>query len=98
MRNLLTLTVAALAVSGAAHAESFGKPCTAQPREKWLPLEQIEKIVGDHGYKVAKSKIKGSCVEVYAHDPNGKRVELFLDPATGKPVNADWINPTKQAG
>jgi hypothetical protein len=98
MKNRLILAVAVLATSGAAQAESFGKPCTAQPREKWLALEQIEKIVTDHGYKVAKSKIKGSCVEVYAHDPKGQRVELFLDPATGNPANSDWINPTKQAG
>jgi hypothetical protein len=87
-----TLIVAALltGLSTTAQAESFGKPCTTEPKEKWLSLEAIEKVVKDHGFDVAKSKIKGTCVEVYVRDENGKRIELFIDPATGNPVGSDW--------
>jgi len=98
MKNLLIASLAIVATSGTAYAGSYGKPCTAQPQEKWLTLQQVEKIASDHGYKVAKSKIKGSCVELYARNPKGERVELFLDPATGNPADADWSNPAKQAG
>lgn len=77
-------------LSTGALAESAGKPCTTEPKEKWMTVEAIEKIVTDHGYSVAKSKVKGTCVEIYAKDDKGARVELFIDPATGNPVGTDW--------
>lgn len=98
MKIALIAGLVTLSVAGAAHAGSYGKPCTTQPREKWMSIQQLEKIVNDHGYKVAKSKIKGACFEVYARDPQGQRIELFLDPVTGNPADADWSNPAKQAG
>jgi hypothetical protein len=84
--------LSAAALSGTAQAGSFGKACTTEPQEKWMSLEAIQKIVTDHGYEIAKSKIKDSCVEVYARDKQGTRVELFIDPTTGTPVGADWKN------
>jgi hypothetical protein len=47
-----------------------------------------------NGYEIAESKIKDGCVEVYARDKQGTRVEYFIDPATGNPVGADWKNPS----
>lgn len=89
--NITIITVALLTgLSATAQAESFGKPCTTEPKEKWLSIESIEKVVKDHGFDVAKSKLKGTCVEVYARDKNGKRIELFIDPSTGNPVGSDW--------
>ncbi len=100
MKARITIAAALLAglsaasLSGTAQAGSFGKACTAEPREKWMSLEAIEKIVTDHGYKIAKSKIKESCIEVYARDKQGTRVEFFIDPTTGTPVGGDWKNPS----
>ncbi|MEZ5900024.1 MAG: PepSY domain-containing protein [Hyphomicrobiaceae bacterium] len=88
-RTMIAATVFA-ALSGSALAESFGKPCTNEPKSKWMTLEAIEKIVKDHGYVVAKSKMKGSCAEIYARDTDGKRIEFFIDPATGNPVGTVW--------
>jgi len=82
------------ALSATAQAGSFGQPCTTEPQAKWMSLEAIEKIVTDHGYEIAKSKIKDSCVEIYARDKQGTRVEFFIDPATGTPVGGDWKNPS----
>lgn len=82
-----------LATASSAFAESYGKPCTAEPKEKWLSLEAIQKIVTDHGYTVAKGKMKGTCAEIYARDAQGTRVEFFIDPATGNPVGAEWKAP-----
>lgn len=81
-----------------ASAEGFGKPCTSEPKEKWMTLEAIEKIVKEHGYQVAKSKMKDSCAEIYVRDADGKRQELFIDPATGKPAGSDWKAPAKKEG
>jgi hypothetical protein len=78
-----------------AQAESFGKPCTTEPKEKWLSIEAIEKIVKEHGFDVAKSKLKNGCAEVYVRDNQGQRVELFIDPATGNPVGSNWKSPSK---
>jgi hypothetical protein len=98
MKRALTTTIVAAGfmagMSAAAQAGSFGKACTTEPKEKWLSLEAIQKIVTDHGYEIAKSKIKDGCVEVYARDKQGTRVEYFIDPATGNPVGADWKNPS----
>lgn len=81
--------VSAVGLSAAAQAGSFGKPCTTVPQAQWLSLQEIEKIVTDHGYTIAKSKVKDTCVEIYARDNQGTRVELFIDPSTGTPVGAD---------
>ena len=32
------------------------------------------------GYTVTKSKVEGSCYEVYAKDKDGKKFELFYNP------------------
>ena len=32
------------------------------------------------GYTVTKSKVDGSCYEVYAKDKDGKKFELFYNP------------------
>ena len=56
-----------------------------------MTIEAIEKLVKDHGYEVAKSKMKGTCAEVYARDKEqGTRIEFFIDPATGNPVGTNW--------
>ncbi len=74
-------------------AESYGKPCTSEPKEKWMTIEAIEKLVKDHGYEVAKSKMKGTWAEVYARDKEqDTRIEFFIDPATGNPVGTNWKN------
>ena len=96
MKKVLITTALLLGLATNASAESFGKPCTTEPEAKWMTLEAIEKIVKDHGYEVAKSKMKGSCAEIYARDKDGTRVEYFIDPVTGNPVGTDWKAPAKK--
>lgn len=99
MKKLIIVTAAALlGTTSIAMAAGFGKPCTTEPKETWLSLEAIEKIVRDHGYEIAKSKLKGTCVEIYARDSQGTRVEFFIDPATGNPVGTEWKAPAAKSG
>jgi hypothetical protein len=94
---MIIATVTLAAISGDAMAESYGKPCTNVPKDKWMTLEAIEKIVKDHGYEVAKAKMKDTCAEIYARDTDGKRIEFFIDPATGNPVGTEWKAPAKKS-
>ncbi len=87
--SIAMAAVSAVTLSATAEAGSFNKPCTSVPQAQWLSLQEIEKIVTDHGYTIAKSKVKGTCVEIYARDKQGARVELFVDPSTGTPVGGD---------
>lgn len=96
MKRMIIATVVLATISGSAMAESFGKPCTSEPKSKWMTLEAIEKIVKDHGYEVGKAKMKDTCAEIYARDTDGKRIEFFIDPATGNPVGTEWKAPAKK--
>ncbi len=89
MKRTLILAAAAALLASNASATGIGKPCTTEPKEKWMTMDAIHKIVTDHGYKVLKSKMKKSCAEVYARDPDGSRVELFIDPVSGNPVGVE---------
>ncbi len=90
MKKTIIATAIFTAFSASAFAESYGEPCTAEPESQWMTLAAIEKNVKDHGYEVVKAKMKASCAEIYARDTDGKRIEFFIDPATGNPVGTEW--------
>jgi hypothetical protein len=71
------LTLAALAV-GLADADGF-KNCTKAAKASWKPSSDAEAAAKAAGYEVRKSKIEGSCYEVYAVK-DGKLFELFYSP------------------
>jgi hypothetical protein len=86
----LAIAAAALASVGAlaaaAQAGSLGRPCTSAPDSEWLSLDALRARAEAEGYRVQKAKIKAACGEIYALDRNGARVELFVDPASGRIV------------
>ncbi|MBR0673085.1 PepSY domain-containing protein [Neoroseomonas soli] len=86
----LAIAAAALASVGAfaavAQAGSLGRPCTSAPESQWLTLDALRARAEAEGYRVQRAKIKAACGEIYALDRNGARVELFLDPASGRIV------------
>jgi hypothetical protein len=93
MTKILTTIAMLLSLTATARAESFGQPCTSEPKAKWMTLEAITKIVEDHGYKIAKAEMKNSCAEIYARDDQGLRVEFFIDPSSGNPVGTSFKAP-----
>lgn len=86
---ILIILMASVTHASIASAGSPTQPCTTRPEAEWLPMDKILSIIRDHGYEVLKSKVKNACVEVYARDAAGNRAELFVDPVTGNPVQAD---------
>ena len=74
------LSMLALAVAGPALAHGFDN-CTKEPKDKWKPQAEAEAAAKTAGYTATKSKIEGSCYKVYAKDKDGKKFELFYNPA-----------------
>lgn len=68
-----------LAGSVSALADGF-KNCTKEPKASWKPASEAEAAAKAAGYEVRRSKIEGSCYEVYGVK-GGKLFELFYSPA-----------------
>jgi len=62
----------------AAFADGY-KDCTKIDKASWKPASEAEAKAKAAGYEVRKSKIEGSCYEVYGVK-DGKLFELFYSP------------------
>ena len=71
----LALTIGA----APALADGFNK-CTTVPKASWKPQSEAEALAKAAGYEVRRSKIEGTCYEVYGVK-DGKLFELFYSPA-----------------
>ena len=60
------------------HADGF-KNCTKLAKASWKPASEAEAAAQSAGYEVRKTKVEGSCYEVYAVK-GGKLFELFYSP------------------
>jgi hypothetical protein len=65
----------------AAHAHGDGN-CPAIPKAEWKPQAELTKKLTADGWKIRRVKETAKCYEVYATDPQGKRVEAFFNPKT----------------
>jgi hypothetical protein len=79
-RSLLVLSVAlgTSAVTSTAWADGF-KDCTKLDKSSWKSASDAEAKAKAAGYEVRRSKIEGSCYEVYGVK-EGKLYELFYSP------------------
>ena len=83
MIKIITATLAVglslgVLAPGAALADGF-KNCTKAAKSAWKPASEAEAAAKAAGYEVRKSKIEGSCYEVYGVK-DGKLFELFYSP------------------
>ena len=67
-----------LALSAPALADGFTN-CTKAPKASWKPKDAAEAAAKQAGYEVRRSKIEGSCYEVYGVK-GGKLFEIFYSP------------------
>src|SRR5262249_4441245 len=68
----------AAAMSVPAFGDGFTN-CTKLAKESWKPASEAEAKAKAAGYEVRRSKIEGSCYEVYGVK-DGKLFELFYSP------------------
>ncbi len=87
MKIIHASLAAGLFVLVAHSAWAHGKvKCTTLPKEQWKPYTELEAKLIKEGWQIRRMEKTDSCYEVYAKDPNGKRIEAFFDPVTFKRV------------
>jgi hypothetical protein len=83
MRTLIKASIAiglSLGAFGSSPLLADGfKNCTKVAKASWKPASDAEAAAKAAGYEVRKSKIEGSCYEVYGVK-DGKLFELFYSP------------------
>lgn len=80
---LASLLFALSANSAWAHGDV---KCTTLPKEQWRPHTELQEKLTKEGWVIRRMEKTATCYEVYAKDPQGKRVEAFFDPVTFKRV------------
>ncbi len=73
------IAILTLAVASPVFAHGFDD-CTKEAKDKWKSQAEAEAAATAAGYTVTRSKVEGSCYEVYAKDKDGKKFELFYNP------------------
>jgi hypothetical protein len=89
LKRTTIATVAALAIAGFSGVTLASENCTDQPKSKWLSQEGIAAKLKEQGFEVTRTETKRSCYEVKANDSNGRRFELYVDPATARVVRSE---------
>ncbi|MBB5745198.1 PepSY domain-containing protein [Brevundimonas variabilis] len=86
----LALSLAAAAASTAlfyAEPAAAGPKCTTAPRSQWLTEAQMRTRITQMGYtNIRVFQVSGSCYEIYARAPNGRRAEVYFNPVTAAVV------------
>lgn len=78
IKTFAPVLLVALLAGSSAMADGY-KDCTKAERSSWKPAAEAEAKAKAAGYQVQRSKIEGSCYEVYAIK-DGTLYELFYDP------------------
>ena len=86
MTRLLISTAAVLMLAAPAFAEDL--KCDVPDQTTWMSQEDLTAMYVEQGYEVKNIKIDAGCYEIYGLDAKGERVEIYVDPVTGEPVNA----------
>lgn len=82
--RLAPLILAFAASSAAAHGDV---KCPVHPKSEWRPHTELQQELTAEGPVIRRTEASATCYEVYAKDPNGKRIEAFFDPVRFKRVN-----------
>ncbi len=64
-----------------------GPQCTTADKTQWLDQEKFQHDLKSQGYDIKVFKVTaGNCYEIYGWDKDKKKVEIYFDPVSGKPV------------
>ena len=75
--------LAGLTLCLGATAAMAGPTCNV-PKDQWMKEADFKAQLEKQGYQIKTFKVsKGKCYEIYGFDKDGKKVEIYFDPATG---------------
>lgn len=86
MSKVLSPTILSTLMLVAPFAALAGPSCTTEPESRWIPEAEMTKRFQAQGYKDDVKKLhvsKGKCWEIYGHDKQGRKVEVYFHPITG---------------
>lgn len=67
-----------------------GPTCTEGPNDNWLSEEAMQAKITEMGFTWDKFKVsRGQCYEIYGHNADGEKVEVYFHPETGEIVKED---------
>ena len=75
----IVISMLLICFSGAAFA---GAKCAPHPKEEWMKADDAKAKLETQGYKIKKFKVDGQCYEIYGHNKEGKKVEIYFDTKT----------------
>lgn len=82
--KFVTATVLALTLSATSAMVLAGPQCTAESTDKWQDQAAFQDQLKAQGYQIKKFKVtSGNCYEIYGHDKDGKKVEIYFNPVDG---------------
>lgn len=88
-RNTLILT-ASLALTLVAGPVLAAPKCTTEAKDKWLSEEVMKQKIAEMGFKDIRTfKTSGSCYEIYGHDKDGRKAEVYFNPVDASIVKSE---------
>lgn len=64
--------------------------CTTEPQSSWLDQQKFQDGLKAQGYDIAEFKVTaGNCYEIYGHNNEGKKVEIYFNPVSGAVVKQE---------
>ncbi|SEI52591.1 Peptidase propeptide and YPEB domain-containing protein [Azotobacter beijerinckii] len=68
-----------------------GPQCTSADKAQWQDQAKFQEQLKAQGYDIQKFKVtSGNCYEIYGHDKDKRKVEIYFDPVSGKPVKESF--------
>jgi hypothetical protein len=81
--KMILAAMTAVAVLMPVVAFASDDSCPNVPRDQWMSDAAITEKAKTLGYDVRSIKAEDGCLEAYAMDKDGKRVEVYFHPGTG---------------
>jgi len=78
-RGLAASLLSLVSLSALAHGDVT---CPAVPKAEWRPHAELATKLKAEGWVIRRMEATPTCYEVYAKDPQGKRIEAFFNPKT----------------
>lgn len=71
-------------------ASIAGPQCTEADKSTWLDQAAFQEDLKKQGYDIKVFKVTdGNCYEIYGWNKDKKKVEIYFDPVSGKPVKEE---------